>query len=792
MGGPAAPSSAAARFAERVRFAGLARTEEERPAAPSAEPGLCRTNAGRSRDPRAAKRFVRGPSHRAPCSCAGHSEQSGRCRAARHSAAPDGRSRDAFGATRIALDGTPAGHRSLDHALGGRHVRTRSPGVAGAAVGSLGARGSAALRGGAGRRAAPPLRAGGRPFGLALRPLDLRAALGGARLGLPSPGVRAFGRGRLYRGPLGAIRGSSAVEARSRRGAIHAFGPPRLVLQRNAAAAIDDASAAPRSHLGDAGADEAAALRHDRPLAEGLHGGVGELSLPSQEGRQTLRVPRVRRPLDRPGRLAHVVAERFARVAAALREHDGTRGYGDIATEPVDDTRARYDVQTAAGSEVVHVGEVPAAHVHLARGETPVDRVHVVAAPAGVVRLRVIAAIVAAVVAGGAPAEVVRGVPPVDPCRRIDVARGPAPVVPADVEEPVAVVVGIPAPGIVRPPAQADGRVVPAAVGVGIPADGDVRAPHVARVRRVVVPVPVTVEGLDIGGVALADVLARGALRRVVGRLEAVGGPEVEAVPREAAAGDLRLLVALDQKIVAGAHRVGARARLDFDRPGANHDSRAAPDIGVDAHAGSAVGVDGRVDGVDAGNRPFIRPDDGKDHGTVGQVDRGHVALGALLLGEGNEPEAGGATDVEDVAVGERDFGAGRVVGLHLVAGRDRQVALGLDLAVRRGDDGDLTGRLPDIRIRASTVVGRRRPCGREGDQRSQKSEPFVIHRFLRLRMPRIASRVPPLRLAAVARMCFKSSTYGSGERGMAGHPVTRWRQLRHPGGQARPAPSGV
>ena len=61
--------------------------------------------------------------------------------------------------------------------------------------------------------------------------------------------------------------------------------------------------------------------------------------------------------------------------------------------------------------------------------------------------------------------------------------------------------------------------------------------------------------------------------------------------------------------------------------------------------------------------------------------------VGALLLGEGNEPEAGAASDVEDVAVGQRDFGAGRVFGLHLVAGRDREVAPGLDLAVRRGDD---------------------------------------------------------------------------------------------------------
>ena len=78
-------------------------------------------------------------------------------------------------------------------------------------------------------------------------------------------------------------------------------------------------------------------------------------------------------------------------------------------------------------------------------------------------------------------------------------------------------------------------------------------------------------------------------------------------------------------------------------------------------------------------------PDDGEDHGAVGEVDRGDLVVGALLLGEGDEPEAGAAPHVEDVAVGQSDLGAGGLIGFHLVAGRDRQVAPGLDLAVRAG-----------------------------------------------------------------------------------------------------------
>ena len=117
--------------------------------------------------------------------------------------------------------------------------------------------------------------------------------------------------------------------------------------------------------------------------------------------------------------------------------------------------------------------------------------------------------------------------------------------------------------------------------------------------------------------------------------------------------------------------------------PGADHDAGATPDVGVDAYARSAVGVDGGVGRVDAGGRLVLAPDDREDDRAVGEVDRRDIRVGALLVGKGDEPDAGTAAHVEHVAVGQSHLGAGGFLGLHLVAGRDREVAARLHLAVR-------------------------------------------------------------------------------------------------------------
>src|SRR5262249_13956183 len=150
-------------------------------------------------------------------------------------------------------------------------------------------------------------------------------------------------------------------------------------------------------------------------------------------------------------------------------------------------------------------------------------------------------------------------------------------------------------PGIRGPPAQSGRRVVPGAVRVRRPAGGDIRAPHVLRVVVVVVPVAVALHRGDVARVLLADVLARRVLRRVVDRRQTVGRPDVDPFGREAAGGDLGLLLAVREEIVAGPHGVGARRALALDRAGAHHDGRAVPRIRVDADARAGVGVDGQV-----------------------------------------------------------------------------------------------------------------------------------------------------------------------------------------------------
>src|SRR5262245_44206856 len=59
---------------------------------------------------------------------------------------------------------------------------------------------------------------------------------------------------------------------------------------------------------------------------------------------------------------------------------------------------------------------------------------------------------------------------------------------------------------------------------------------------------------------------------------------------------------------------------------------------------------------------------------------------------------------------------------------------------------------------------------------------------LLLLRMSAIASPVPRRRLAGLARMCFKSSTYESARRRLLESSVIRGRQARPPGGHARAA----
>src|SRR4029453_17298157 len=131
----------------------------------------------------------------------------------------------------------------------------------------------------------------------------------------------------------------------------------------------------------------------------------------------------------------------------------------------------------------------------------------------------------------------------------------------------------------------------------------------------------VTVERLDVARVlVVAEVAARGA-RRLVRDLETIGGPEIEAVAREAPAGDLGLLVALDDQVIAGADRVGARAGANLDGAGAHDDGGSAPRVGIDPDARARARVDRGVLGVDPRDRMLVGTQDRKNDRAFRQRD---------------------------------------------------------------------------------------------------------------------------------------------------------------------------
>ena len=138
--------------------------------------------------------------------------------------------------------------------------------------------------------------------------------------------------------------------------------------------------------------------------------------------------------------------------------------------------------------------------------------------------------------------------------------------------------------------------------------------------------------------------------------------------------------------------------------PARDDDGGAAARIRVDAHARARVRVDRHVLRVDAGHGCLVVADHREHDGAFLERDRRDVVVRALLRVERNELDGGAAADVEDVAVGQGDLGAARIVRAHLVAGGDRQVAAGLDRAVQAGDDRDLAGRLAHVRVGAPAL----------------------------------------------------------------------------------------
>ena len=101
--------------------------------------------------------------------------------------------------------------------------------------------------------------------------------------------------------------------------------------------------------------------------------------------------------------------------------------------------------------------------------------------------------------------------------------------------------------------------------------------------------------------------------------------------------------------------------------------------IRVDAHARARARVDRQVLGVDAGHGLLVVADHREHDGAFRERDGRDLVVRALLRVERDELDRRAAADVEDVAVGQGDLGARRIVGAHLVAGGDRQVAPGLD-----------------------------------------------------------------------------------------------------------------
>ncbi len=308
MGGPGSPSSVAARSAERVRFAGPARTEEERPAAPNAGPGPGRMNAERTREepiPTGASSFGRGPgssllaARSREARCSGERRTGGRRRAApgpagrSHGAArrlpdpaapgggpePSLRSRAARAGRRAAISRCPA--RLDPRAAGERSIRdprARAPGVP--ATPSRVARPEDARPGDPSEDAS---RATGPEAGRASCPSS-----DAPPCGLPEKSSPAASVGPPDRSSVRARRSNAASDRSSRGVSNHSAGArdrgPRRFRRRSA------------DHLGGAGPGEPSALGDNRPLAESLHGGVGELPLSGEERRQAFRVPRVRRP----------------------------------------------------------------------------------------------------------------------------------------------------------------------------------------------------------------------------------------------------------------------------------------------------------------------------------------------------------------------------------------------------------------------------------------------------------------------------------------------------------------
>src|SRR6185295_12108311 len=234
--------------------------------------------------------------------------------------------------------------------------------------------------------------------------------------------------------------------------------------------------------------------------------------------------------------------DRRARIVPAVARQDAGVGGQDAPLER--------DAEVAAGPDV---RAEPAAAETVDGDEAPVREAAPVAARPTVdpgAEAEAAVAVVAGVVADGAPADVPRAPVPVDPGGGEDAARHPAPAGGGEVV-PGAVVVGHPAPGLGGDPGQAGGGVGPAADGVGTPAGGDARPPDplpfdrgpraVARERRRPVAQVLVDVAVDVG-IGLAA--------QVVGpALESVGsGRGAEHDPRALGADDLGRLARLDDR----------------------------------------------------------------------------------------------------------------------------------------------------------------------------------------------------------------------------------------------------
>ena len=320
------------------------------------------------------------------------------------------------------------------------------------------------------------------------------------------------------------------------------------------------------------------------------------------------------------------------------------------------------------------------------------------------------------VVADGAPSNVAGGVAPVDPGRRVDGAGSPAP--PVMSEEPVAVMGGMPAPGIVRPPCQTGRRVIPGAVGIGAPSLVHPGRPDLPPVRRVVIPVPVAVERSHVVGVLSVDVVCGGDAR-FVQRLQTVRDPEIETVARESAACRLRLFISAHHQVLPGLDGISVGARPDLGRPGASDHDRAPPRVAVDSYAGPRRQIDGRIVGVDARDLVFIGAHGNQLRLAVGQEDRGEPVFLALLVGERLERRMAPATQEQEIPICQADLDSARLRYGDFVAHRDRHVAARLDAAVQARFDGGFAGHRADVGVAASRrvligVFGRGGPRGQQ------------------------------------------------------------------------------